>query len=239
MSSSTDAQERQKRFFWYAQDTWRITPKLQLNYGLRWEMVFPETVNAAGNGGQLDLATGLINVFGVGNVSNHGIQEMNWHNFAPRLGITYQLTPRTVIRAGYGWSYQLGTFGSIFGHNVTQNLPVLANQQMNAPNGFTEVFNLSKGPDTLVFPTPDANGQFLLPNGVNGKARASTLVMPRVMQYNLTVQHQFFKDLSVSAGYVGNQGRHVFNGGGPNCNANQAGFHSRPVEPGPREAVFR
>ena len=41
VSPSTDAQERQKRFFWYAQDTWRVTPKLQLNYGLRWEMIFP------------------------------------------------------------------------------------------------------------------------------------------------------------------------------------------------------
>ncbi len=224
VSSSTDAQERQKRFFWYAQDTWRVTPKLQLNYGLRWEMVFPETVNAAGNGGQLDLATGLINVFGVGQVSGHGIQEMNWTNFAPRFGVTYQLTPRTVIRAGYGWSYMLGTFGSIFGHNVTQNPPVLANQQMNAPNGFTQVFNLAKGPDTLVLPTPDANGQMPVPVGVNAKARASNLVMPRVIQYNLTVQHQLVKDLSISAGYVGNVGRHVFNGDGPNFNANQPAF---------------
>ena len=115
VSTSTDAQERQKRFFWYAQDTWRITPKLQFNYGLRWEMVFPETGNAPGNGAQLNLATGKIGVFGKGNVSMHGYQEMNWHNFAPRLGLTYQLTQKTVVRAGYGWAYELGTFGSIFG----------------------------------------------------------------------------------------------------------------------------
>jgi hypothetical protein len=100
VSTSTDASERQKRFFWYAQDTWRITPKLQLNYGLRWEMVFPETVNAPGNGAQLNLATGKIGVFGVGKVSMHGYQEMNWKNFAPRLGMTYQLTDNTVVRDG-------------------------------------------------------------------------------------------------------------------------------------------
>ena len=224
VSPNTNAQERQKRFFWYGQDTWRVTPKLQVNYGLRWEMVFPETTNAPGNGGQLDLATGLINVFGVGNVSMHGIQTMNWTNFAPRFGITYQISQKTVVRAGYGWSYMLGTFGSIFGHNVTQNLPVLAIQQVSAPNGFTGVFNLATGPNPPTFPAPDQNGQFPLPDQVFGKARASSLIMPRVMQYNVTVQHQVFKDLSISAGYVGNQGRHVFNGDGPNFNVNQPAF---------------
>ena len=136
VSTSTDAQERQKRFFWYAQDTLRITPKLQINYGLRWEMVFPETVNAPGNGAQLNLATGKIGVFGIGKVSMHGYQEMNWKNFAPRLGITYQLTQKTVVRAGYGWAYELGTFGSIFGHNVTQNIPVLARQSISRSGEF-------------------------------------------------------------------------------------------------------
>jgi hypothetical protein len=224
VSPNVNASERQKRFFWYAQDTWRITSKLQLNYGLRWEMVFPEKVNAKGNGGQLDLRTGEIAVFGVGGVSDHGIQEMNWHNFAPRLGITYQLTPKTVVRAGYGWSYELGTFGSIFGHNVTQNLPVLAVQQLNAPNNFSGVFSLATGPTQPTFPTPNSNGRFPLPNGVSGKARPMTLIMPRVMAHNFTVQHQFANDLSVSVGYVGNQGRHVFNGDGPNFNVNEAAF---------------
>jgi hypothetical protein len=221
VSSSTDAQERQKRFFWYVQDTWRVTPKLQLNYGVRWEMIFPEKVNAPGNGGQLDLRTGQIAVFGVGQVSDHGIQDMNWHNFAPRLGVTYQLTPKTVVRAGYGWSYELGTFGTLFGHNVTQNLPVLANQNLNAPNAFSGVFTLAQGPTSLTFPKPDATGRFPLPDGVNGKARPLTVILPRVMQWNATIQHQITKDFSLSAGYVGNRGRHVFNGDGPNFNVNQ------------------
>jgi hypothetical protein len=224
VSSSTDASERQKRLFFYAQDTWRVTPKLQLNYGLRWEMVFPEKVNKAGNGGQLDLRTGEIAVFGVGGVSDHGIQEMNYKNFAPRFGVTYQVTPKTVVRAGYGWSYELGTFGSIFGHNVTQNLPVLANQQINSANGFSGVFTLAQGPAAPVFPTVGSNGRFLLPDGVSGKARPMNVRLPRVMAYNVTVQHQLAKDLTFSAGYVGNQGRHVFVGDGPDINVNDAAF---------------
>lgn len=224
VSSSTDASESQKRFFWYAQDTWRVTNKLQLNYGIRWEMVFPEKVNAPGNGGQLDLRTGQIAVFGVGQVSDHGIQEMNWKNFAPRLGLTYQLTPKTVIRAGYGWAYSVGVFGTLFGHNVTQNLPVLANQQLNPSTNFGSVFTLAQGPSAPAFPKPDSNGFFQLPNGVGGKARPLDVVMPRVMSYNLTVQHQFNKDLSVSLAYVGNVGRHVFAGDGPNFNVNEPAF---------------
>ncbi len=45
------ASEHQWRYFFYGQDTWRITPKLTLNYGLRWEIYTPESVNGKGNGG--------------------------------------------------------------------------------------------------------------------------------------------------------------------------------------------
>ena len=87
VSTSTNAQERQPRFFWYGQDEWRVSPKLTVTLGLRWEMIFPESVNAAGNGATLDLQNGLMYVFGEGGVSTHGIQTMNWHLLAPRAGI--------------------------------------------------------------------------------------------------------------------------------------------------------
>lgn len=224
VSPNTDARERQKRFFWYGQDTWRVNPRLTLNYGLRWEQVFPEKVNKPGNGGQLDLNTGEIAVFGVGGVSDHGIQEMKWTNFAPRFGVTYRITDKTVLRAGYGWSYALGTFGSIFGHNVTQNLPVLAVQELNRPNDFSGVFKLDQGPPQPTFPTPGSNGRFPLPNGVNGKARPKNLKMPLVMAHNLTLQHQLTKDTSIEIAYVGNQGRNQFAGDGPSFNVNEPAF---------------
>ncbi|MDQ2774051.1 MAG: TonB-dependent receptor [Acidobacteriota bacterium] len=145
VSSNTDAQERQKCWAFYGQDAWRASPKLTITYGLRWEMAFPETVNAPGHGSTLDLSTGDLDVFGKGKISDHGIQNMNWHIFAPRLGIAYQLTPKTVVRMGTGVSYSMGTFGSIFGHNVTQNLPVLAIQSLNASQAFSGVFNLAQG----------------------------------------------------------------------------------------------
>ena len=229
VSTSTDASERQRRWFFYGQDSWRVTPKLTVNVGLRWELVFPETVNAKGNGAQLDLSTGLINVFGVGNVSDHGVQNMNYLNLAPRLGIAYQLNPATVIRAGYGWSYELGTFGATFGHNVTQNPPVLFNQTPSSPNGqaFQSVFTLASGPPSPngLFTVP-SSGQFILPDGVGAKARSSDVRLPRVEAYNLTVERQIANNTSVSVGYVGNVGRHVGPGSGDgfNYNVNQAAF---------------
>ncbi|MBV8705795.1 MAG: TonB-dependent receptor, partial [Acidobacteriaceae bacterium] len=223
VSTSTNAAEHQRRWFFYGQDSWRVTSKLTLTYGLRWELVFPEQVNGAGNGAQLDLRTGLINVFGVGNVSIHGVQDMNYLNFAPRLGLAYQLTSKTVIRAGYGWSYGLGTFGATFGHNVTQNPPVLFNQTPTSQDNvnFEQVFRLADGPPSSnnLFTVPPS-GQFLLPNGINAKARPLDVRLPRTEAYNVTVEQQIAPNTSVSAAYVGNVGRHVSTGAGNGFNFN-------------------
>jgi carboxypeptidase family protein/TonB-dependent receptor-like protein len=223
VSSSTNAAERQRRWFFYGQDSWRATPKLTINVGLRWELIFPERVNNPGNGAQLDLRTGLINVFGTGLVGSHGVQSMNWANFAPRLGIAYQLNPKTVIRTGYGWAYELGTFGATFGHNVTQNPPVLFNQSPSTPNGaaFQSVFTLAQGP-----PSPNGLftvsplGTFPLPDGVEGKARPLDVRLPRIMAYNLTAERQIAANTSLSVGYVGNVGRHTSAGSGDGFNFN-------------------
>ncbi|HEY6331946.1 MAG TPA: TonB-dependent receptor [Blastocatellia bacterium] len=225
VSTSTNAQEQQKRFFWYGQDEWRPTPKWTITLGMRWEMVFPETVNAAGNGATLDLANGLMYVFGEGGVSSHGIQNMDWHNFAPRAGFAYQLNPKTVIRGGYGWSYDLGVFGSTFGHNVTQNPPVLTYQSTTAPNNFTDVFNLAQGPSAPPVTPVSANGTFLLPNGISPKFRPPIETLPTVYQYNIAIQHQLTSKIAVQASYVGNQDRHAFIGtSGQTVNPNEAIF---------------
>ena len=231
VSTSTNAAEHQRRWYFYGQDSWRATSKLTINYGLRWELVFPEQVNAAGNGAQLDLRTGLMNVFGIGNVGLTGVQSMNWANFAPRLGIAYQITPKTVIRTGYGWAYSLGTFGATFGHNVTQNPPVLFNQSPSSkPTGaaFQDVFVLGQQPPSPnnLFTVPPSTGQFLLPDGINAKARPLDVRLPRVMAYNFTVEQQIASRTSISVGYVGNTGRHVGPGSGDgySFNVNQAAF---------------
>ena len=237
VSSSTDARERQWRHFYYAQDTWRPTAKLTLNYGLRLDVINPQTVNEPGNGGWLDLETGLINVGGVGQVDLSGNTE-NRLNWAPRLGATYQLNEKTVIRGGFGRTYDIGVFGSLFGHSVTQNLPVLASQELRGAENFDAAFNLAQGPTALVFPTVPSSGQFPLPNGVFSRALPRKQRPPTVDAFNVTVQRQLTDTMSVEVGYVANRGRDVFTGDGPGVNVNDPTLEGFPTVPNNQRRPF-
>jgi hypothetical protein len=243
VSTSTSAAERQKRWFFYGQDTWRITPKLTFNYGLRWEIYFPESVNGKGNGGfaNIEPGGGIIRVAGYGNNDLHGNVNNALDAFAPRLGIAYQYDSKTVIRLGYGRSYDIGVFGSNFGHVVTQNLPVLANQDVSDSSvygssndrraiftlgcgaGYTACTGLTQGASPLPPITIPADG--ILPlrgpaNAVDPRVRPTKQVLPTLDAWNATVQRQITPTLNVEIGYIGNKGTHVFAGSGPAYNAN-------------------
>jgi len=220
VSQTTDAAERQRRWFFYGQDTWRATQKFTVNYGLRWELIFPETVNKDRAGSLLNLDTGDLFVAGVGDINRHFNVEATYKAFAPRIGLTYQLTEKTILRSGYGRSFDIGVFGSIFGHTVTQNLPVLAAQDL-ATSPFDRVFTLSSGPAAPIFPPVPQNGRLRLPNGIFARARPFKMVLPTVDAWNVTVQHQFRTNTSFEVAYVGNKGTHVFAGDGPAFNINQ------------------
>jgi outer membrane receptor protein involved in Fe transport len=119
--------------------------------------------------GWVDLGTGLVNVAGYGKVNTQGNVKNDFTNFAPRLGIAYEATPKTVVRMGYGRSFDIGVFGSIFGHTATQNLPVLVAQQLNPSSNAGSVFDLSEGPPAPPSISVPASGQFLLPDQAGGK----------------------------------------------------------------------
>jgi hypothetical protein len=227
-STSTNAKEFQKRTFFYAQDTWRATRNLTVNLGVRWELYFPETVNAAGNGSLLNLADGYLHVAGVGGIgSNLGWTADKKKMFAPRIGLTYQLDPKTVIRAGYGRSFDTGVFGSIFGHTVTQNLPVLGNQSMNSSTPTGYAFKLNVGPSNPPTVTVPSSG--LLPNPgsqINSSARANPLNFPTIDAWNLSVQRSLTPTLTLTAAYVGNKGTHTLSDGdGNGTNPNEAAIN--------------
>jgi hypothetical protein len=221
VSTSTDARERQWRHFYYAQDTWRVNNRLTLNYGLRLDVINPQTINDARNAGFLDLDTGEIAVVGVGGVPLDGGVE-NRLNWAPRVGATYQVDEKTILRAGFGRSFDIGVFGSLFGHSVTQNLPVLSAQELRAPSAFDAVFNLRDGPAPAVFPDVPSNGRFALPDGVFTRALPAQQRPPLVDAFNVTLQRQLSPTMSVEVAYVGNRGRRVFAGDGPAFDINQA-----------------
>jgi hypothetical protein len=145
VSLSTNATETQPRLFFYGQDTWRISPKLTLNLGLRWEIYVPEAAAGQNLGGWVDLGTGEVRVAGEQGVNLRGNTSTSYNHLAPRVGLAYQPDSKTVVRLGYGRSYDIGVFGSIFGHFITQNLPVLGNQSLNTSPGQV-AFMLSQGP---------------------------------------------------------------------------------------------
>jgi outer membrane receptor protein involved in Fe transport len=245
ISTNFNARERQWRHFYYGQDSWRVNQKLTFNYGLRLDMINPQTLNEPGNGGFVNQDTGEVLVAGIGDVNMAGNIE-NSVNFAPRLALAYRATDRLVLRVGYGRSYDIGVFGSLFGHSVTQNLPVLARQNLNAPANFERVFTLDQGPPGVQFfglnappnqgGTPNtslpANGRFFLPDGVNSFVLPPKQRLPSVDAYNATIQWQLTDTISLETGYVGNKGTHVFAGDGPDTNNNMAtleGFGTIPL----------
>ncbi len=229
VSTSTNAKEFQKRTFFYVQNTWRTTPKLTLNLGLRYEVYFPETVNGRSNGAVLNLATGYLQVAGVGGIQTNMDQQRPSNTYNPRVGIAYQANSRTVIRAGYGRSFDIGVFGSIFGFAATQNLPVLANQSLSGPGGdnttdTTPAFTLANGPQAYAFPTVPGNG--LLPSqgySSNSRSRPTTLRLPTLDAWNAAIQQSLTPTLSFTVAYAANKGTHTFGDNSGNAtNPNEA-----------------
>src|SRR6202011_585278 len=237
LSNVNNAAERQKRLFFYGQDTYRATSKLTVNYGLRWEIYTPESVLAQGYGGFANIVdnggTGVIRVAGFGGYRLNGNVKNTLNAFAPRLGIAYQLTRKTVVRMGCGRSYDIGVFGSNFGHTVTQNLPVLLKQNIDASSfnplaaaNKVPVFLLDNGPIAATFPAVPSDG--IIPFSALGgqiggtHIRPTKQVLPLVDSWNATVQHQLTNTVSVEVAYVGSKGTHGFAGDGPNYDVNPA-----------------
>lgn len=241
VSTSLTAAERQKRWFFYGQDTWRLSSKFTMTYGLRWEIYFPESVNGKDQGGFANLDQGVIRVAGEGPIGLNGNINNTYKAFAPRLSFAYQFDPKTVVRIGYGRGFDIGVFGSNFGHVVTQNLPVLAQQSLQdtncnqqptcgpgTSNNRYPVFTTSQGPIPFSFSgilgaissagTLPLNG----PDGtVQPRVRPTVQRLPTIDQWNATIQRQLTPTINLTVSYIGNKGTHVFAGGGPSYNNNE------------------
>ena len=184
---------RETRLFFFAQDSWRVTSKLTVNYGLRYENYLPQVAAKPGGAGSFDPSTGDVLVAGVGTVPiNLGVKAYNL-GFAPRIGIAYQATPKTVVRAGYGSSTNPGGLGSVFGQGADYNPPIVNPQSVNQSNNYVPVFNLLNGPPAPPQPTVGSTGRYPLPVGVGINYFTDPLNsyrIPSVQFWNFTVQQQ-------------------------------------------------
>ena len=239
-TANVAAQSRQSRIFSYVQDQWRATQKLSINYGVRWEIYTPETVTASGAGGLLDLDTGNVNITGVGQVNSAANVQNNLSMFAPRLGVAYQIRPKTVIRAGYGLAFGQGWAGDSFGEDMTGSFPSQIQQNVQPVSGFAAVFNLTNtetlsngttvvqaGPPSYTFPATPSSGLYQLPNGIYQDTRTTRVRLPSVNGFNFTVQQELSPTATFQIAFVGAQAYHNMFDSSPTFNANEetlAGF---------------
>jgi hypothetical protein len=180
----------------YAQDTWRATPRLSLTWGLRWELDPPPT---EANGNDPFTVEGLGTPAMTLAPRGTKLWKTTYHNFAPRLGLAYQLSSapgrESVLRGGIGVFYDLGDgqaaqgFGSVF--------PFVAVKR------FVDVpFPLS--PEQAVPPPFSLNPPF-------GTVVAFDpgLQLPRTYQWNLAVEKSLTSTQAVSVAYVAALGRRL------------------------------
>ena len=197
--------EYEQDVFAFVQDRWRVTPKLTLSLGLRWEL-YTAPYAHRGDGANFNLQTGMLMVAGLGGVDRYTNINTRKDNFAPRIGIAYQLTPKTVVRAGYGRSY----FPNFFSIQISHNYPVDYAQSLTASTGTALPFTLSQGPPLPVPPAVPANGLLPLPADVSATGIPLNRKNAYVEMYNVAIQHEVGKNFSLQVAYVGNQARHLY-----------------------------
>jgi hypothetical protein len=219
----------------FAQDDYRMSPRLTLNLGLRYDVLtWPvEVLNRQAN---FDLVTGALVVAG-SNGASRSLIPNDYHNFGPRLGFAYQLTKdgKTVVRGGYGLFYFLDRGG--ISNQLAQNPPFSGTNGVSYAQGWRITLsgalpcspNCPNQPNALLnstqatAPLPSGNFSNLnlaAPTGVSVIAVLPTNLTPMVSQWNLQVQRQIGVNQSVSLAYVGTHGARLTR----NYDANQQLF---------------
>jgi len=194
---------------YFVQDDWKVTPRLTLNLGLRWTLNFPST-EVDNQGAIFNLQTQQLDYLGQ-NGYPRTARELHWHDLGPRLGLSYMLNDKTVVRGGYGlvWIEQTGITTPF----TIPNFPFLQTTSQRTLDNLNPAFVLSGGPSVEPIPlTPDAG----LGQGVFTVTR--DLGSGYAQQWNVSVQRELTRNLSFEVAYAGSHITHV---GIPDVNINQ------------------
>jgi hypothetical protein len=194
---------------YFAQDDWRATQRLTLNVGARWTLHSP-SVEKNNQGAVFNLATQLLDYAGAAG-NSRSARMLHFGNVAPRLGLTYLMTPKTVVRAGFGIVF-IDQSGITTPFTLPQ-FPFIQNVQQKTGDGLAAAFQLSSGPTVApIALTPNAG------LGQSVYTAKRTAGSGYVEQWNLGFERAVTNNLSVDVAYVGT---HIVHVGIPDANINQ------------------
>jgi hypothetical protein len=200
---------REWQFGWFIQDRWQVSNKLTVTAGLRYEL-YPLMTRSNGKGIEsYDINTNNVYMGGRGNVPEDAYISVSHKLFAPRVGIAYRLDDKTVIRAGYGLTYDplpysrpwRGFYPLTINNNyVGENSYVPASGAPSLMSGIPPVV----GPDLSTGIVPlDPTAEERAP------LKGTSLKRGYIQSWNFTVERKLPLDLVASLGYVGQKSTHL------------------------------
>jgi hypothetical protein len=191
---------RQTWYSGWVGDTINLYRIVTLDLGVRYEVYSPITPRHAGGAQVFNPATNSLNTIGANGLN---VQDYDLNNVAPRVGVAVRITPKTVLRGGWGMNYyQLPVMLSGY-------MPATFGTFQGAAGGFTTVapFNASTFPGLLATPSPAAGT--IPPNGPLNVLLNNTAEIPYVQHFNAQLQQEFGDGIVLGIGYQGELGRHL------------------------------
>ncbi len=213
------ATAREWQFGWFVGDRYRVTNKLTLNLGLRYEYYPLMTRNGAFQFDRYDFTTNQVLLGGIGGNPEHLGVTTSKKLFAPRVGVAYRLNEDTVIRSGFGITVDpLPLARPLRGF-----YPLTVGAAFAGPDGFTPYGSLSTGIPIICCSNIDiSSGTITLPTAALERSTGAGLLKRGYIEsWNLVVERKLPGQFLASVGYVGTQTVHQF--GDLNVNASLPG----------------
>jgi len=196
---------RETEVFSFGQDQWQLNRKLTLTGGVRWELYLPPTPSRTGGYSNYNPANNTLVVSGIGGNPDNLGRETYYYYFAPRLGAAYRLTEKTVVRAGFGVSYE-----PFPNNSYAFNFPV------RQANGFPQANSFAPATTNMAAGFPAPVTAVIPPNGIVTPAAGDPYFVidqefhqPYVESYNLAVERILPYNFVANVAYVGNHGTRI------------------------------